>query len=112
MQAMLKFHCMVEGWRLQNMKVKKRDVRVLHSLIKEEENHTLLKSSQSVIPIYFLTLFHYFLNKLDYVDINLDLLKKEFCYKSSNGNFTYYGFKLLSPIFCLDNKPKALNYAL
>eukprot|EP01083_Nonionella_stella_P204649 745867_1 len=24
----------------------------------------------------------------------------------------YYGFKLLTPIFCLDSNPKALNYAL
>eukprot|EP01083_Nonionella_stella_P161771 530283_1 len=46
MRAMEIFHCMVEGYQLQNMKVKERDVRVLHSLIQEEEDHILLKSSQ------------------------------------------------------------------
>eukprot|EP01083_Nonionella_stella_P099598 280041_1 len=111
MRAMNIFHYMVDGYPLA-MRVKKRDVRILRSLIKEEQHHTLLKGSQTAVPTYFLTFFHYFLNKLDYVDINLNHMETE--YRGTNRHKTvfFYGFKVLVPLFCVDNNPKALNYAL
>eukprot|EP01083_Nonionella_stella_P235275 827465_1 len=104
-RAMNVFHYMVDGYPLQDRKVTKKDVRVLRSLVHEEENNTLLKASESSVPVYFLSLFHHFLNTLAYIDIELTIMDRE-VYSS------YYAFKLLVPIFCLNEDPYSLNYAL
>eukprot|EP01083_Nonionella_stella_P027904 76845_1 len=104
-RAMNVFHYMVDGYPLQDRKVTKKDVRVLRSLVHEEENNTLLKALESSVPVYFLSLFHHFLNTLAYIDIELTIMDRE-VYSS------YYAFKLLVPIFCLNEDPYSLNYAL
>eukprot|EP01083_Nonionella_stella_P280553 954416_1 len=103
-------HYMVDGYRLRNIRVRKQDVKIIRCLVEEEERHTVLKSLDSSVPIYFLNLFHHFLNNLQYVDINFGYMDKELC-MISRGN-KYNGFKRLVPIFCLNDDPDALNYAL
>eukprot|EP01083_Nonionella_stella_P011259 32006_1 len=98
------FHYMVDGYPVYR-KVTKKTARVLHSLVHEEENNTLLKASESSVPVYFLSLFHHFLNALAYIDIDLIFMDREVYRK-------YYAFKLLVPIFCLNDDPYSLNYAL
>eukprot|EP01083_Nonionella_stella_P075879 206504_1 len=55
--------------------------------------------------MYFLCLFHHFLNTLAYIDINLN-------YMDIDVDGRYYAFKLLVPIFCLNDDPHSLNYSL
>eukprot|EP01083_Nonionella_stella_P222786 794650_1 len=69
-RAMTVFHYMVDGYPVYR-KVTKKTARVLHSLVHEEENNTLLKALESSVPVYFLSLFHHFLNALAYIDIDL-----------------------------------------
>eukprot|EP01083_Nonionella_stella_P127265 385554_1 len=105
-RAMTVFHYFVDGYVLDDRIVTQKNVHVIRSLIKEEKNHTLLKGLDSKVPVYFLSLFHHFLNTLSYMDMDLYLMDKE---EHSTNRF---GFKLLVSIFCFNEDPYSLNYAL
>eukprot|EP01083_Nonionella_stella_P203734 743176_1 len=105
-RAMTVFHFMVDGYALYS-KVTKKNIRVIRTLIQEEENNTLLKGLESSVPVYFLSLFHHFLNRLTYVDINLYFMDKE-----TYNNSTRFCFKSLVSVFCLNGNPYSLNYVL
>eukprot|EP01083_Nonionella_stella_P280555 954418_1 len=109
-RTMTIIHYLVDGYDLADIIVKNRDVRIIRSLIQAEQTCVLLKGLDSKVPLYFLNLFHHFLNHLEYIDVNLEFMNKGFFMES--GGHKYCGFKLLVPIVCFNKNPYALNYAL
>ena len=71
-QAMTRFHYIIEGWGTEGLDIKKGHAKSLELLINEEINGkwAMSSDSNSVVPRYVLLLWHHFLGTITELEID------------------------------------------